>query len=668
MSQFIDSIREVKRNWKTYDAWEQNQADDAAKREYLSNKLELPADKVALTREKTKIVLRASDMLDKRSENNCEDTERTTSIIGTAVLLPFAFLPLLLVKTKIPQKTLNKINWASFPAMFIAAAGLALWGNEKQKEASRIGRFQAKQHELKDIKNFVIYTPEQIEAAKIVARNMPDKKDKKSWTKVFAEMKQMSKDKIAYKAWLKDKVKDEDELQKVLNTNFSPEQIEQGQEDKEIITNIVKDINLKAEEYSENMENAYDTMATLSFLASIPLAFGINKLINKISKTPNKFAKIIGIASPFIVSTALLIQGTTQQKKAAQVGRFKKSQEILNNPEVLMNYTDGQIQQAQHIKSPKQKEGFFEGLFSDFKFFNTYLKDKNEYDNHVKTEGKENEKLLEALKQTKVSDKQLKDAKFLQQKTFMTFDKIDEMSQRYSEDTEAGTEIAKNAFSMLWSLVSIAATGLLGLAWTKGKIPFHKIAKWLSNLALEKNSSLRKNVDKAYNVVSNNKILKEDVCKSLIDKEARKRIMENPEVQKLVGELPQISDIKPHLKKGRIAKWVRNLTGDVIKRFTRTKTGDVLTKMKESKLFSAEQIEKAEKEFKDKFIGIKNYKTLAWTLGIGFAPFLAIIGIPSWAVNSWLTNIQKKAGKIGIMKAMNDLDNPQLYVNTEETK
>src|SRR5512133_1282194 len=104
MSQFIDSIKEVKRNWKTYDAWEQNQADDSAKREYLSNKLDLPADKVALTKEKTKIVLRASDMLDKRSENNCEDAERTTGLLAGAAMIPFAVLPFLFVNKMSAEK------------------------------------------------------------------------------------------------------------------------------------------------------------------------------------------------------------------------------------------------------------------------------------------------------------------------------------------------------------------------------------------------------------------------------------------------------------------------------------------------------------------------------------------------------------------------------------
>lgn len=675
VSQFIDSIKEVKRNWKTYDAWEQNQADDAAKREYLSKKLELPTDKVALTREKTKIVLRASDMLDKRSENNCEDTERTMTTISLATAIPLFFLPSFLAKSKMSPKTIERINLGAILVAGLIGIGISLWGNEKQKEASRIGRFQAKQHELKDIKNFVIYTPEQIEAAKIVAKNIPDKKDDKDIFKVFEKMKQMSKDTVAYKKWLKDKINDEDELQKVLNTNFFPEQIEQGQEDKEIITNIVKDINLKAEEYSENMENAYDTMGTLSGIASIPLAYGINKFIKKISPKSGKLTRFIAMFTPVIVSLSLLFQGTTQQKKAAQVGRFKKSQEILNNPEVLMNYTDEQMKQAQHIKATKQKEGFFKGIFSDFTFFKTYLHDKNEYDNYVKTTGKENEKLFEALKQAEVSDKQLNDAKFIQDKTFMTFDKIDEMSQRYSEDTEAGSEIAKQIVGLGWSMASITGLAFLFLLGKKGHLPMHKLFKWASDLSLNKGSSIRTVTTQAHDIIKNNK-LKKEFCKAIFSKNPMQNLAKIKELKpiletsalKAVSKLPEILEkedktsvikeiLNKHFKQDKISKWFRNLVADITKLWAKNK---IMSNSKDGKL-----PKELEKSMSGKY---KNYKTLYNSLMVGSIPLLGMFLSVPWAFNSWLNNVQKKAGKIGIMKAMNDLDNPQLYVNTEESK
>ena len=80
LSQFINSIKDVKKNYTKYDGWEQNQADDAAKREHLSKTLELPKDKVELTEAKAKNVIRAAEILDKKSEDNCENTEKGDEI------------------------------------------------------------------------------------------------------------------------------------------------------------------------------------------------------------------------------------------------------------------------------------------------------------------------------------------------------------------------------------------------------------------------------------------------------------------------------------------------------------------------------------------------------------------------------------------------------------
>lgn len=43
-----------------------------------------------------------------------------------------------------------------------------------------------------------------------------------------------------------------------------------------------------------------------------------------------------------------------------------------------------------------------------------------------------------------------------------------------------------------------------------------------------------------------------------------------------------------------------------------------------------------------------------------------MVSVP-YAFNAWLTNIQKKAGKIGIMKAMEKIDDPKLFVNENDT-
>ena len=71
---------------------------------------------------------------------------------------------------------------------------------------------------------------------------------------MLKELKDIQTDKKAYKKWLSEK--DPKEIEKLKSVNLSPEQLKKAQEDKELIVDAVKEINIKAEEYSENVENA----------------------------------------------------------------------------------------------------------------------------------------------------------------------------------------------------------------------------------------------------------------------------------------------------------------------------------------------------------------------------------------------------------------------------
>lgn len=682
MSQFISSIKEVKKNYKKYDAWEQYQADDAAKRQYLSTIVDTPQDKVELTKKKAETVFRAADLLDKRSEDNCQNMERTTSLISMAALLPLTFVPSALAilseqKGKaISPKLKNIISIGSILGIVAGGVGLTLWGTSKQKEASRIGRFQAKQHELQDTKNFVIYTPEQIEAAKILAKTLPDKKDKKSLSDLFKNMKQMSKDKVEYKKWLEERVKNPEDVQKILNANFTPEQLKQGEDDKELITNIVKDVNIKAEDYSEKAESVFDTMTILSFLGTIPIAMGVKKVLKNVKSVPIQALQFVPIASGLIFGISMLAVSTKEKKKASRVGRYVKRQEILKNAESLMAFSPEQMEKAKDVKAEKLKQGFFDKLGGNFSFLKTYLKDKKQYNKYLKTEAKENEKLYEALAKTEVSPEQMKEAKHLQKNTFKTFEKMDEMSQRYSEDTEAATEIAKQAFGLAWDVVTFGGAIILGNKFAKGKLPIDKIMNSFANLTLDKSSYLRKAANDLRDVLKNDKQLRKEFNKTFAKNSLEKlfgkssknsnSVFKNEKISKILNELegnatkslinaeesPDITQtfrkiLTSQFKKGKFFTWARNLTADIGKLWMKSK-------LKEERLPVPANLK-----------GKENYKTLIKSVYVGIAPVLAVLfGVP-YAFSSWLANVQIKAGRIGIMKAMDEVDNPKLFVNQE---
>lgn len=93
------------------------------------------------------------------------------------------------------------------------------------------------------------------------------------------------------------------------------------------------------------------------------------------------------------------------------------------------------------------------------KSFFQLKKDYEEYEKYQKREAKEEQKIQETLKKINVSNEQLKEAKSLQKNAFMSFEKMDEMTQRYVDDTEAATDIGKqyinSATNFIGTLISL---------------------------------------------------------------------------------------------------------------------------------------------------------------------------------------------------------------------
>lgn len=725
MGQFINSVNEVRKNYSKYDAWEQLQADEREKKEYLATNLEIPKDKLELTKNKAEAVIRATEMMDARSEDNCQNMEMFTGLVSMvpAFGISMSALPLTnyaqrKARTKINDKIdklykevndfnlsedirkakkqeidslLKKLNnvpkqiskygsFAMFGAILATAVSLILWGNSKQKQASRIGRFQAKQNELKDEKNFVIYTPEQIELAMEIAKTIPDEKEKNSILKMIKELRGISKDKKAYKKWLSEK--DDKEIEKLKSINLLPNSKEyiNARENQELIVDTVKEINIKAEEYSENVENSFDTLGMLSWIIAAPLGFGINKLL-KIAKANKTISTIVATSVPLLTSMGIQLKGTMEEKNASRVGRYKARQDLLKNPARLMAYSDEEMKMAENVKAEPQKQSFFKKLGGSFSFLAGYIKDKSEYNKYKKTTQKENEKLNKALKQIEVSDAQIADAKVLQKNVFRAFDEIDEMSQRYSEDIEAATEIAKEVGSSAWTIGTMVGTALLGASIVKGKFPIVKTVNWLTNLTLDAKSPIKSAINGINKVVQNSdkatvrkfqKSIVNGKIKSFLNDSQNKALKEA--VTPLVEEFGKIGTsgamqamtaeggkdasaifselLKSHFKQTAVAKWVRNMVSQCSKLWLKSKMSKYGVELPK------EAIEQLGMNF-----NYKNYKTLINTGVVAGAPVLGTIFAVPYAFNAWLTNIQKKAGKIGIMKAMDKIDDPRVFAD-----
>ena len=726
MSQFFNSISEVRKNYKGYDSWEQKQADERAKKEYLSKNLNIPQDKLDLINKRAETVIRATEVMDARSEDNCQNMEQLTGILSVipVVGIQMTQVP---ITNKINNKhleaqnaeiaeaseryRLHELNEEAYNkkidnirkiynkkiarnagyvaagtviAALLATVAMILWGNSKQKEASRIGRYQAKQNELKGVENFVVYTPEQIEKAKEIAKSIPDEKDRNSISKMISELKGISRDKEAYKKWLSEK--DPKEIEKLKALNLTPEQVQKGEEDKELIVDTVKEINIKAEEYSENVENSFDTLKMTSWLFAVPLGLGLNKIM-KLLKTGKTAKNIVSLSVPIITPLIISLIGTLEEKKASRVGRYMARKDLMSNPSRLLAFSDDDMKKAENVSAPKQKQGFFQKLGDSFAFLGKYFKDKSEYNKYKKTTQKENEKLQKALKELEITEEQKKDAKALQKNVFRAFDEVDEMSQRYSEDVEAGCEIAKEIGNTTYVLGTMAATVLLTDAVLRGKFPLTKLVNKLTNMTFAPQSPIKKSINNFNNVLqaqdktkiyefqkafvqrkldkffekSENSTIKEAYSK-IVDEFAKLNLKGAISNVVLSSQKKDVANVfnelfKNHFKQTMLAKWTRNMISQSSKLWFKYKANK-----------ADAEIPKIVQEQLHMNFNYKNYKTLINTGIVGSVPNLGVIfGIP-YAYNAWLTNIQNKGGKIGIMKAMDKIDDSRVFAPEEQIK
>ena len=168
-------------------------------------------------KQKSDIVLRCANILDNASENGAQNMQFAVNEatgfmwLVPALIMQGAVLRGVIKASEVVKKTKKFPTYFYFLPYLQATLPLmdmpfVFWRTQKQIEASRVARAKAREEELKDIRNFVIYTPEQIKMAKEIAASMPDKKtddeDKKNIT-VKSAFKSILKLDDEYEKYLK---------------------------------------------------------------------------------------------------------------------------------------------------------------------------------------------------------------------------------------------------------------------------------------------------------------------------------------------------------------------------------------------------------------------------------------------------------------------------------
>lgn len=488
MSMF-DDYKAYKKYAPAYDAWKaQRDVLDTKRQEYVRLHPEM-MNQEDIQRGKT--LLRAIDIMDEYSQKRAEDMEvATESAIGMGTelaLLAGSGLGFFVGNLKPVAKFMSKITqkykcpkWANqvIPIAIGGVAGtlsifpLQAWAAKIEVGASRKGRFEAMRKELKNPNGFAVLTDEQIqEAARIAQKMKPEKESvfKKASGNLKALVSQDSEYKKQRRLFNLELLQNE----KYLNDELTPVEIEKAKKDQQLLTKLVEKIDIASQDYAENAELAVQIGLSTIMGFSALFSIGLEKILNKCKvKSAKKISAITYVAGVLATMTASIF-GAQIQKEASRVGRFKVKQELLKNPEQLMYVDDAKAGEIADVKVPDYKK---QGLLN---FLKTAWKDKKEYTKYKKNEAPKEKNFYKAIEKLDLTPEQIKDAKRLQRNTFKTFNKIDENSQKYSENIEALGQSLLTPLAWICSCIGV----VLGMPFLNKNIKSKNVLDAASNFS-----------------------------------------------------------------------------------------------------------------------------------------------------------------------------------------
>ena len=450
-NEYLDTMQAFFRNRPRLNDWQQQKADETKQSDvYYQAKPLQPKDQ-ARVNQKVERILDATTVLDQASEQAAQSTEMAiSSIVGLGSLPVVMGLSAgsALLATKALLKAKNPLlgvsKYATIFALgliptFAIEGFLAIWGAQQETRASRIARRQTRQNELANPNRYALFTEEQKQMATQKAAQIPNdeiealEKFRNDKTNGFSgglnQLKTLATDKQSHE---RDDLLNEvnDRLQKPAQA-FSPQSEKDLKEDAALVSNITRTINDRSESYTENIENAFGTLATGLILMGGLSAKVIGHLIKK------KMGKDIGWQGQLgvfvLLEIPLLMLGTRLERDGAKVARWKARQDIKNNPNNMLAVPDEDKASVQGIKDENFKpKGIWDSFKQAFTLPFEFMKDHKAYQAWDKTEGMEEKKRRKALDQIQLSPEQVEDAKRLQARTHEAFSLTDE----YSQDSE----------------------------------------------------------------------------------------------------------------------------------------------------------------------------------------------------------------------------------------
>ena len=530
MQNIGQTYKDYKKELPKYEAWKKQRDIRNAKKEYLFKTKPPSEEELKRAKAKADILFNAIDVMDDYSQEKAEDVETIIALSKQGIQKPIDLACFagaiglsclkgvknlsrkILSKTELFAKDMDKPLMRGFNITFTdlgafygsyillsLIAGLtsniafSLYSAKLEVEASKAARFEAMQSELNDFNQFALLNDEQKNEVNNIAKNIQLNKEEKQSRKLKSnyDMFNFSKPIQTIQKFFEDKKKINEqqknyfdiinnEIKANYDRKLTKEEIIEAKKDKELLTSMIENIDIKSQDYAENTEFITE-IAAIGLALSMPILTA--PLVFLISKIPNKLLNTLASATIPMASFLLpLIYLANIEKLSSKIARYKAIEEMKQNPANFVYYSEEEINSVDESKINVKKEE----KDNIFKFIPKIIKEYKEYKKYVKENDEKDKKYNKALKQIEISKEQEKEAAKFQRNTFLTFNKIDDNSQKYSENIEAQWEIKQTLFTIGISCLSLITSGLI-----LSKMPFKKMFEAIKDV---KNNKAPKNI------------------------------------------------------------------------------------------------------------------------------------------------------------------------------
>lgn len=508
ITNYLNSVQKVYQQAQPNEAWLNQQEKLKAQKNFLHRTSLKGEDEVYLSYQKAKTVLDAINTVENYKDTNESGLSVFKSVfdvlgkvkdvvmkmapeIGFSIGGILAGYYARFTKNKTPA--LNKFFIAlPFLATFVMTSASYFLSSRVKNELGNMVKFQARKNDLEDLRNFIVYTPEQIQQAEELAKQQAEKKeqaidkisqvkDAKETAKTYTEI---VKNRSEYFQEKKRKQQDVDKKASLWDRAKSLHKMDEAKSDQQLLHQIFSELNLGTLQYQEKAQDAANTVLVsktlLGALAGGVVSLGMMALDKAKPMTP-LFKKVKLLAVPAAGLAAYVLAAYNREKfmaKAEASARFKTEQDMIKDPRHFMQYEKADYKFVSNIHAPAPLyKSFIQTIKDRFNFYDQARKNYKQFKEYQKITEKEQQKLKETLKLITPTDQQLEEARRLQQSTFKMLDKFEVLADKNYRDIEELTGYFQKLTDSAIKFVGI----FMGL------IAFVKLTKMnLDKLPLEK--------------------------------------------------------------------------------------------------------------------------------------------------------------------------------------